>query len=532
MVQELNSGKVMYAFCRVQEPGSGVPKFVLINWTGEGVKVVRKGTCANHVPSMANFLRGAHVTINARSDDDVEPDAIMDKVAKAAGVNYNLHKESNRFNDAVPHGPVGSVHQKVSAVKEIQNTNKDDFWAEMEREEQNRRRQERNRAEQERQRMEEERRNQDTKEAAERERRQKEIANQIDQQRAHQKISALNEIQNTNKDDFWAKMEREEQNRRRQERNRAEQERQQMEEERRNQDVREAAERERRQKEIANQIDQQRLFENKQEAAITKKETEEVKQEQPQLETRRGGMPRSQSVQIANEAAALISQRKVNPRDVFKQKEKSLVTNGTPSYGSQPGRLKSPFITQQSDSSERPTWEVSQYSSPANLQSAPTKYSPTESAPTEVGLAKASPVYSGSAVPAFPHQDPGQQTNVLIEHFADHSLTHQQDEVSDEEWQDSDEGEPVKTEPLYHHIYENFKLTEDSKTAEASEDLGAEQNICARALYDYQAGDDTEITFDPDDIISGIEMIDEGWWRGFGPDGHFGMFPANYVELL
>lgn len=44
--------------------------------------------------------------------------------------------------------------------------------------------------------------------------------------------------------------------------------------------------------------------------------------------------------------------------------------------------------------------------------------------------------------------------------------------------------------------------------------------------------DDTEITFDPDDIITGIEMIDEGWWRGYGPDGHNGMFPANYVELL
>lgn len=44
--------------------------------------------------------------------------------------------------------------------------------------------------------------------------------------------------------------------------------------------------------------------------------------------------------------------------------------------------------------------------------------------------------------------------------------------------------------------------------------------------------DDTEITFDPDDIITGIEMLDEGWWRGYGPDGHFGMFPANYVVLL
>lgn len=46
------------------------------------------------------------------------------------------------------------------------------------------------------------------------------------------------------------------------------------------------------------------------------------------------------------------------------------------------------------------------------------------------------------------------------------------------------------------------------------------------------SADDTEISFDPDEIITGIEMIDEGWWRGYGPDGHFGMFPANYVELI
>lgn len=58
------------------------------------------------------------------------------------------------------------------------------------------------------------------------------------------------------------------------------------------------------------------------------------------------------------------------------------------------------------------------------------------------------------------------------------------------------------------------------------------QGLCARALYDYQAADDTEISFDPENLITGIEVIDEGWWRGFGPDGHFGMFPANYVELI
>lgn len=43
------------------------------------------------------------------------------------------------------------------------------------------------------------------------------------------------------------------------------------------------------------------------------------------------------------------------------------------------------------------------------------------------------------------------------------------------------------------------------------------------------AGDD-EISFDPDDIITNIEMIDDGWWRGVCK-GRYGLFPANYVEL-
>jgi len=54
----------------------------------------------------------------------------------------------------------------------------------------------------------------------------------------------------------------------------------------------------------------------------------------------------------------------------------------------------------------------------------------------------------------------------------------------------------------------------------------------ARALYDYDADDDTEISFLPGDIITEIDMFDEGWWTGTGPDGKVGMFPANYVQLL
>ena len=48
----------------------------------------------------------------------------------------------------------------------------------------------------------------------------------------------------------------------------------------------------------------------------------------------------------------------------------------------------------------------------------------------------------------------------------------------------------------------------------------------------FFSANDTEITFDPHDLITGVEKVDQGWWRGYAPNGHHGLFPANYVELL
>ncbi|XP_054630485.1 drebrin-like b isoform X7 [Dunckerocampus dactyliophorus] len=334
LVEELNSGKVMYAFCRVQDPNSGLPKYVLINWTGEGVNDARKGLCANHVSSMANFLKGAHVTVNARAEEDVEPEVIMQKVAKASGANYSFHKEaSSRFQDSGPQGPVGSVYQKTNAMSEIRKTNKDTFWAQAEKEE-------------ERRRLEE--------------------------------------------------------------RRKAEEERQHLEKERKDREVKETALRDKRDKERAVQIEQQKKYQQQQEAASREQEKQR------------------------REAASLISQRAINPREMFKQRERGI----TPS-----------------DS----------YGAPASPQ-------PAEEAPHE---------------------------------------------------------SPCVQEPFYEE-----PAQVDENNYEVTADETSDRGICARALYDYQAADDTEISFDPDEIITGIEMIDEGWWRGYGPDGHFGMFPANYVELV
>uniref|UniRef100_A0A8C0ED33 Drebrin like n=1 Tax=Bubo bubo TaxID=30461 RepID=A0A8C0ED33_BUBBB len=313
MVEELNSGKVMYAFCRVKDPNSGLPKYVLVNWTGEGVNDVRKGACANHVSTVANFLKGAHVTINARAEEDVEPELIMEKVAKASGANYNFHKESSKFQDAGPQAPVGSVYQKTNAMSEIKRVNKDNFWAKAEKDEENRRLEEKRRAEEERQRLERERRERELQEAAGREQRYKARSNEI-------------------------------------------------------------------------------------EAGLREAERGDVHPVCWGAET--------------------------------------------------PGRRPSLWLTK--------------------------------------------------------HELPVAASFVLVTTFL--PLFFLKDQVDDAKYD-------------YAVEYQQ------------PPDLTG-KGLCARALYDYQAADDTEISFDPENIITNIEMIDEGWWRGYGPDGHFGMFPANYVELI
>ncbi|XP_047416250.1 drebrin-like protein isoform X1 [Sciurus carolinensis] len=381
LVEELNSGKVMYAFCRVKDPNSGLPKFVLINWTGEGVNDVRKGACANHVSTMANFLKGAHVTINARAEEDVEPECIMQKVAKASGANYSFHRESSRFQDAGPQAPVGSVYQKTNAISEIKRVGKDSFWAKAEKEEENRRLEEKRRAEEEQRQLEQERRERELQEAARREQR---------YQEQHREASPSG-----------------------------------------------------------------RTCEQQQEV-VSKNREEQV----------------------------FSGQRTAHPREIFKQKERAMSTTSISSP--QPGKLKSPFLQKQLTQPE------------TSFGREPT---PTISRPVADVCEEPAPSIPPSLVQAeeeATYEEPPEQETL----YEEPPMVQQQDTGS---------------EHIDHYTQ--------------AQGLSG-QGLCARALYDYQAADDTEISFDPENLITGIEVIDEGWWRGYGPDGHFGMFPANYVELI
>lgn len=82
-------------------------------------------------------------------------------------------------------------------------------------------------------------------------------------------------------------------------------------------------------------------------------------------------------------------------------------------------------------------------------------------------------------------------------------------------------------------LIEQLKSDNHDEVAEEQFILSPENpGIVAFALYDYQAAADDEISFDPGDQITHIEMIDEGWWKGFHQATvTYGLFPANYVQL-
>uniref|UniRef100_W5ULZ9 LIM and SH3 domain protein 1 n=1 Tax=Ictalurus punctatus TaxID=7998 RepID=W5ULZ9_ICTPU len=54
-----------------------------------------------------------------------------------------------------------------------------------------------------------------------------------------------------------------------------------------------------------------------------------------------------------------------------------------------------------------------------------------------------------------------------------------------------------------------------------------------RAIYDYAAADEDEISFADGDVIVDVQQIDEGWMFGrVERTGQQGMLPANYVEAI
>ncbi|KAK2166215.1 hypothetical protein NP493_1329g00028 [Ridgeia piscesae] len=523
LVDELNSGKIMYAYCRVIDPNTSLPKFVLINWQGEGVPELKKGKYAHHASDVAFLLRGAHVTINARSEDDVDEDAIKDQVSKASGSNYSIHKEKPKPQPPIK--PVGSVYERTV----VQNIGKrrDDFWSKTKAEETQRVAADKQRREKERQEADRERKEREAMETKRREENESERVRRIRSQReAEERASTKN---TANQKQGWEETQREAMA---------------MEEERRKR-----AETARKQATAdAQSVISQRRIDPK--AAFEQRTTSQFDDEPP--------------------AAAPSRPPPRKLKESFMPQE-----DPKPPQAPEPRRL-----------GRLP-------SAPKSPPSRPPAAAPAPAAPATAAPATAAPAAPATAAPAQPQvrnllqenlpprqmsddedneDDWGEEDSQPVIVKAAAAAPQVAQEAPDDNIYDDTSPQDIYDDTLQQDIYDDTtgqppqdiyddtapqQLYQDTAppsvqqgySEETCDDVAAahpaspapqmsppptspDLGLCARALYDYQATEDNEISFDPDDVITNIDQIDEGWWIGSAPDGTQGMFPANYVELI
>ncbi|XP_052705851.1 drebrin-like protein B isoform X6 [Crassostrea angulata] len=464
MAEDLNSSKIQYAYCRVLDSNTNLPKYVLINWQGEAAPESMKFKCTSHLRDVAAFVRGVHVTVNARTEDDVDPDDIAQKVAKASGANYSIHQEK----------------PKAPPPKPTKNAKKEDSPGPV------------------------------TKEAQEREK------------FMNEKLKA----------------------------------------------AREQKVRERRASEIEREEQKKRWNEES---------SEQEQQEAFKEEEERGRRSEAIRKERAAEAVRLASSSTANARALFKRRESEADDQPVSRAPPPPKKIQHGFLNQQqqeepverkepiqiprgnppkperSFAEPEPSGPV--FSTPPRPPSPPRREpSPPPREPSPPPREPSPPPREPSPprqLPRVPPSEPEPQLprarNLLSEGLPPRQDSDEENN-NDEEWGEEtyanyDNAETYIPAVQSHHPPEEEQHTQEMQNGheeydqQQTQDLSGygilpEHGLCARAVYDYQASDESEISFDPDQIITNIEQIDEGWWTGMGPDGNHGMFPANYVELI
>ena len=89
LIEEFSDGRIQFAFVKVKDPNTTLPKSVLVAWCGEGVPERTKGYFTSHLNAVSKVLHGYHVQVTARSDRDLSPELIVQKVSDASGSKYS-----------------------------------------------------------------------------------------------------------------------------------------------------------------------------------------------------------------------------------------------------------------------------------------------------------------------------------------------------------------------------------------------------------------------------------------------------------
>ncbi|CAG9793696.1 unnamed protein product [Diatraea saccharalis] len=508
LIDDFNSGKIQYAFLKVDLPNGTISKYVLINWQGEGAPTVRKGTCANHIKHVAQFFTGFHLTMHARTEDDLEERLILEKLAKA-GSAFNF--KTSKPEDLPSSGPVGTVYKKVNPVQEINSKERDQFWMKEEQEEKKRVEAERKRKEEEKRKAEEDVRRRDELEAARRAKAEQDKA-VVPEATSPTGLSASEALR-----------------------------RQRSAEARQLIGASTAAARAMFQQNLAQgQIAGPRTTANVPEKPVR---SSVIAQRintftQAQNQSPQPTSPVKIPVAKTTEANATLQeepqdQQKTSPLKNIDKIKLSLESPSQIQY--------EPIIDPGADLSPSTETEPSSFSA---INYSEFKGNENNYREIETDMKQSEPMIKQNILENDMFDASYSSSNENDDDDSDNKFStikrspYSKNNIAEE----SQKSELSRQNTVIENV--NYKKENGNATSEdvspegmeeegtIYEDLDDDPGLTARALYDYQAADESEITFDPGDIITHIEQIDAGWWQGLGPHGLFGLFPANYVELL
>lgn len=476
LVQEFNCHQIQYALCRVIDREIGINKLLLINWQGESAPLTRKGLCARHVSDVANYFKGCSQTITLRNEDEATEEYIMEQVRKSSS--RILFAPRSTSNNA-----------------QIQNTS---------------------------------------------------VSLNLQEDKNLQQNESIKTDINTelalNRKSFWAQQE--------------EEERQRL-----NEEKAKAAERQA-------QFDKERKL---REQAESKKLEEAIKERDRAIEATRQadkGQFKTKMVAVTKENISDEDER-VGRRSELLRHERNQETNSLISKGLIKNKRA---MFEQACANQQPQQSI-QKTSRSSSQNLVRRTSGTiisERLNAFESTSNGSPSSNDNVKQVNGQQENGNaeerrensiseklETVKIVNDDIDHKCT--VTKVSSKGVKDQEELEAPKVVENIQNGNHNdvstdlngndakqkisFKADESVKSEEKllmpekNENGVEDQGICAKALYDYQAADATEISFDPEDVIGQIAKVDQGWWHGKVLTGEFkgkvGLFPSNYVtELL
>lgn len=107
---------------------------------------------------------------------------------------------------------------------------------------------------------------------------------------------------------------------------------------------------------------------------------------------------------------------------------------------------------------------------------------------------------------------------------------HKQNVAENQEESETDSPIQLRSNTSAHEsTADHYQSTVNSEdyTTEPEE---TNNQLTAVAQFDYTADDDDELTFTAGELITEVEKIDEGWWKGVCRN-KVGLFPSNFVAL-